>query len=127
MIRKTQAQTFKYGVGKDGIEITCSVPVYTCSQCQFTWADWVGEEARHAAICRHFGLLTPAEILAIRDSYHLSQAEFSRITGLGEASLSRWETGAQLQNAANDRLLRLVRADPRNLRRLQELADADAA
>jgi len=56
----------------------------------------------------------------------LSQAEFSRITGFGEASLSRWETGMQIQNAACDRLLRLIDADPRNLELLRRIADASS-
>ena len=39
----------------------------------------------------------------------MSRADFSRLTGLGEATLNRWENGILIQNAANDRYLRLLK------------------
>ena len=39
----------------------------------------------------------------------MSQAEFARVTGFGEATIGRWENGLVIQNVANDRYLRLLR------------------
>lgn len=116
-------QRFRYGRGPDAVELTCSVPVYTCSHCGCQWTGGKAEDARQEAVCHYLGRLTPREVRGVRDRHGLSQAEFSRITGLGEASLSRWETGAGIQNAACDRLLRLLQADARNLARLRQVAD----
>lgn len=54
------------------------------------------------------GLLTSAEIIALREKRGLSQIEFAQITRLGVATLSMWETGKRRQNAANDLYLRLL-------------------
>jgi len=118
-----QTQFFEHGTGADAVKLSCEVPVHSCRQCGYEWTDEVGEEIRHETVCRHLHRLTPREILSIREAHQLSQAEFSRITGFGEASLSRWETGAQIQNVSNDRLLRLIQIDPVNLRHLREFAD----
>lgn len=112
-------QTFEYG--DPSVFLTCEVPVFTCLKCGYQWTDSVAEEIRHETVCRHLGRLTPAEIKRTRELYGLSQAEFSRITGFGEASLSRWETGIQIQNLSSDRLLRLIQSDAKNLRQLQDL------
>lgn len=56
-------------------------------------------------------LLTPAEIAAIREKKGLSRAEFARITKLGVASLTLWESGKREPNVANDYYLRLLALD----------------
>jgi putative zinc finger/helix-turn-helix YgiT family protein len=115
-------QKFVYGRGDSAIEVSCEVPTYICSHCGCEWTGSEAEEIRHDAVCRHLRRLTPREILGIRERASLSQAEFGRITGFGEASLSRWETGTQIQNAACDRLLRLILMDTNNLYRLRQFA-----
>jgi putative zinc finger/helix-turn-helix YgiT family protein len=123
--RDLRDQRFTYGKGVSVTEISCTVPVYRCLACGCEWTDSEGEELRHEAVCRHLKRLTPTQILDLREQSAMSQAELSRITGFGEASLSRWETGTQIQNAACDRLLRLIAADPANLHRLRSLADSE--
>jgi putative zinc finger/helix-turn-helix YgiT family protein len=120
-------QSFIYGRGDSGVKVCCVVPTYVCSNCGCEWTGVDAEEIRHDAVCRCLRRLTPREILDIRESASLTQAEFGRITGFGEASLSRWETGSQIQNAACDRLLRLIFLDVRNLHRLRQLADSERA
>ena len=115
-------QTFQYGKGDSAIDVSCLVPTYVCSPCGCEWTGSDAEDIRHDAICRKLRRLTPHEILDIREQCQLSQAEFSRITGFGEASLSRWETASQIQNVACDRLLRLIKADRRNLDLLRIMA-----
>jgi putative zinc finger/helix-turn-helix YgiT family protein len=113
-------EVIRYGK-TDPVPIPCFVPTNICSNCGCEWTGSEAEDLRHDAVCRHLGRLTPEEVLAIRVDSGLSQAEFSEVTGFGEASLSRWETGAQIQNAACDRMLRLLRADDQNLDFLRQL------
>jgi DNA-binding transcriptional regulator YiaG len=83
--------------------------------------DEAAEEARHEAICRHLGILTPRQIVDLRKSYGLTRADFAALTRFGAASLARWETGSILQNAANDQLLYLLQFRD-NIERLRERA-----
>lgn len=97
------------------------LPVLRCRDCSFEWFDDTAERLRHEAICRHLGVLSPSEIRAIREQRGWSQAKFAELTGLGKASLSRWESGQLIQNAGYDKLLRLLRYSD-NLDRLEEWA-----
>jgi transcriptional regulator with XRE-family HTH domain len=109
---------FTYGEGPGGVELTVRVPVRTCDDCGFQFLDEVGEAAKHDAVCRHLGIMTPAEILSIRKRYALSRAEFARLTKIGEASLGRWENALLMQNAALDNFLYLL-TFMENIERLQ--------
>ena len=87
----------------------------------FQFTAYVAEQLRHEAVCHHLGLMTPNEVKNLRQKYTYSQSEFSRVTRIGEASLSRWETGQLTQNAAYDQLLYLLTFSD-NLERLRERA-----
>ena len=55
----------------------------------------------------------------------MTRARFAQVTGLGEASLNRWENGLTVQTHANDRYLRLLaRSDI--MRQLQELVAVES-
>lgn len=112
--------TFMYGSGRSAVELTARVPVRSCADCEFEWLDEVGERLQHEAICGHFGVLPPEEIRQIRAVHGMTRARFSEVTGLGEASLNRWENGINIQTHANDRYLRLL-ANPRAMRELKRL------
>ncbi|WP_429342364.1 type II TA system antitoxin MqsA family protein [Paraburkholderia sp. GAS42] len=99
---------FEYGVGQDRVELTAWITVHQCLECDLTFTGEDAEQARHEVVCRHLGLLTPREILAVRESYGLSQSEFAELSKIGKASLARWERGALLQNASNDNLVYLL-------------------
>ena len=58
------------------------------------------------------GLLSPAEIKAIRINAGLSQTEISQILGVGEKTYTRWESGKSLQNKSSDNLIRLFSQEP---------------
>jgi putative zinc finger/helix-turn-helix YgiT family protein len=98
---------FTYGVGSEARELDCILPVRICDACGAEYVDEEGEEIRHEAVCRHLGVLAPREIKMLRGQYG-TQAAFASLTGLGEASLSRWETGASIQSKAYDNYLRLL-------------------
>jgi putative zinc finger/helix-turn-helix YgiT family protein len=103
-----EQEKFIYGVDDTAVELTALVPVHTCTACEFQFTDAAGEVARHQAVCRHLGVLTPQEILNLRKRYEMTRAEFATVTRFGEASLARWESGELIQNAANDQLLFLL-------------------
>lgn len=100
--------TLTYGSGEDAVELRVRVPVRHCETCDIDFLDYVGERIRTEAVYRHKSLLTPWEIRAIRERHQLSRTAFAEITGLGEATIKRWESGATAQNRANDRYLRLL-------------------
>jgi DNA-binding transcriptional regulator YiaG len=82
--------------------------MWICTDCSLEYTDEAGERLRHEAICRHLGILSPAEIVAIRERYGLSRRQFAASTHIGLASLSRWESGEGTQNPAMDAYLRLL-------------------
>lgn len=116
--------SFTYGSGTDAVEISVRLPVRKCRQCGFEFFDEEAEDLRHEAVCRHLGRLTPEEIKALRAKYGFSRADLSRLTGLGEATIARWERGELIQNAGNDSLLWLLRYQE-NVGRLRMRANAE--
>lgn len=70
---------------------------------------------------RH-GLLSADEIRAIRERYSLTQADLVRLLRVGGNTVSRWESGRNVQTAAMDMLLRLVRDLPGSLDYLRDHA-----
>ena len=112
---------FEYGSGNSKVFLNAIISVHSCVKYSFEFTDNKADELRHEAVCRHLGLLTPREICDIRKN--ISKAEFSRQTGIGEASLSRWERGYLLQNAAMDNFLYLLGL-PGNLEALRKRHNA---
>jgi DNA-binding transcriptional regulator YiaG len=100
---------FTYGSGPDAVQLKANIPFHRCADCMFEYTDSEAEDIRHEAVCRHLGLMGPAEVLDLRSSYGLTRAEFAEATRIGEASLARWETGQLIQNPANDNFLYLLR------------------
>jgi DNA-binding transcriptional regulator YiaG len=91
--------------------LTAEVTQHECELCGFSYSDSAAEVARHESVCRHLGVLSPAEIKQIRERQGLNRAQFAHLTKIGTASLARWESGTQIQNAAMDQYLRLLSHD----------------
>jgi putative zinc finger/helix-turn-helix YgiT family protein len=68
------------------------------------------------------GLLSADEIRAIRERFNLTQADLARLLRLGANTVSRWESGRNVQTAAMDMLLRLIRDLPGSLDYLRDRA-----
>ncbi len=66
------------------------------------------------------GLLTGAEIVALRNQYNLTQAQAAQLFGGGPVAFSKYENDDVAQSDAMDTLLRLVRRSPEAFRALQE-------
>lgn len=104
--RSVMTQQFAYVDGGRDILLTADIPVERCANCGETLVGPEGELARHEVICHYLGRLTPSEIKEIRKARSLSQDRFADEVGVGLASIKRWETGAVIQSAAMDKLLR---------------------
>jgi putative zinc finger/helix-turn-helix YgiT family protein len=58
------------------------------------------------------GLLSANDIRAIRERFGLTQSELARLLHLGANTISRWESGRNVQTEAMEMLLRLLRDVP---------------
>ncbi len=68
------------------------------------------------------GLLSADEICVIRERFGLTQANLARLLRLGANTVSRWESGRNVQTAAMDILLRLIRDLPGSIDYLRDHA-----
>ena len=102
--------------------LTVDIPVRRCKDCDFEYLDDESEQLKHEAICSHLGVLSPDEIRRIRKGFGMTQAEFAQVTGIGVASLNRWENGLTIQTHAYDRYLRLLVARPGNIQDIEKFA-----
>ncbi|MGH7173755.1 MAG: type II toxin-antitoxin system MqsA family antitoxin [Gemmataceae bacterium] len=120
--RRVVTERFTYDGDRGPILVEAKgVPIQVCDACGETFTGPEAARIRHHAICSALGLLSPEEIKALREHLGKTQQEFAELTGIGEATISRWERGRLLQNRANDNFLRLIAGNPVNLKLLQEL------
>jgi putative zinc finger/helix-turn-helix YgiT family protein len=125
LLSLTRTEEFDFDFGEEKVKVRAeNVPVEKCDKCGAVMSGPAAAKVRHEAICRAVGLLTPAEIKAIRERLGSTQAEFARLTGIGEATVSRWERGRVLPNRAMDRYLRLLDAYPEAVRALRRIPPA---
>ena len=115
---RKEVENFVYGAGKDAANLHAMVEIHHCDQCGFEFTDERSSEARHEAVCRHSKVMTPKEIVALRERYQLSQTDFAEVSGIGKASLARWETGLVIQNRSIDNFLYLL-SQEENIQRLR--------
>ena len=80
--------------------------VFRCSRCGAVQLDDEAEERLTGALRAAAGLLEPSVIRARREALGLTQRELAGLLLIAESTLSRWETGAQIQQRVMDRLLR---------------------
>ena len=121
-----QRHTFRYGSRDSAADLTVDLPVRRCAACGFEFLDRESEKVKLEAICDHLGVLSPSGIRRIRERYAMTQAEFAAITGLGTATLVRWENGSMNHTRAYDRYMRLLE-NPEVMRRLRELVQPTAS
>lgn len=107
-----QRYEYVHGTGESAVRLWVTIPVYKCGQCEYEFTDWKANVIRKRALCEHFGVLSPHEVRQVRKEHQLTRRDFARLTGIGEASLSRWEKGINIQSFAYDRYLRLLSTPP---------------
>jgi len=108
----------------NGEEIAVPAAVHLrCPKCnevllRFEDSRRLGQDAI-ALYRRKHGLLAADEIRAIRERYGLTQADLARMLRLGANTVSRWEAGRNVQTAAMDILLRMIRDLPGSMEYLR--------
>jgi putative zinc finger/helix-turn-helix YgiT family protein len=106
---------FATTIEHDGRAYRVEIPALTvpqCTNCQAISIDDEADQQISAAFRREAKLLAPEEIRQGREQLGLTQKQFANLLGVGEATVSRWETGAQIQQRAMDRFLRVCLASP---------------
>ncbi len=111
----------------NGEEITVpSAAHLSCPKCgevvlRFQDSKRLGEDAIAIYRKKH-GLLSADEIRSIRERFNLTQAELALLLRLGANTVSRWESGRNVQMAAMDILLRMIRDLPGSIDYLRKHA-----
>jgi len=73
------------------------------------------QEEAIAIYRKRHGLLSADQIRAIRERFALTQSDLARLLHLGANTISRWESGRNVQTEAMEMLLRLLRDVPGSL------------
>ncbi len=109
----TRTEEFDFDLGDETVKVRAEcVPVKKCDKCGTVMSGPEAAKVQHEAICRATGLLTPNEIKTIREKSGWSQQHLADLTGLGVATISRWERGRLLQNRSNNKVLLALRDCP---------------
>ncbi len=80
------------------------------------------QEDASAIYRRKRGLLSADGIRAIRERFGLTQRELAHLLHLGANTISRWESGRNVQTEAMEMLLRLIRDLPGSIEYLRRHA-----
>lgn len=110
--RAVKPLVFEYAtpLSHDGRVYAVAVPELEAPRCEKCGHVVLTSEANRridAAFRQQLQLLAPEAIRHQRDALGLTQKELAARLGIADATLSRWETGAQIQQRAMDNLLRL--------------------
>jgi putative zinc finger/helix-turn-helix YgiT family protein len=101
--------TYTAELGHDGRTYRVTVSEFRVAHCERCGAIMLDDAANRRlseALRSAAGLLQPTDIRAAREGLGLTQRELANYLQIAEATLSRWETGAQIQQRSMDRLLR---------------------
>ena len=101
---------YPFHIDHDGRKYAGTIPlleVPKCSNCGAVSIDSVAEEAIDEAFRKEAKLLTRKQIRANRERLRLSQEEFASRLRVAAATVSRWETGAQIQQRSLDAFMRV--------------------
>jgi DNA-binding transcriptional regulator YiaG len=105
----TVLPTYTIQIDHDGRKYEISVAdlsVLRCSECGDIQLDDAADERINEALRAKIGLLTPQQIRQGREGLNLTQKDLAASMRLSESTLSRWETGAQIQQRCMDAFLR---------------------
>jgi len=107
--------TLKVPVNGEDVSVPAALHL-RCPRCDevvlgFTESRRLQEDAIELYRKKH-GLLSADEIRAIRQRFGLTQSDLARLLHLGANTVSRWESGRNVQTQAMELLLRLLRDLP---------------
>jgi putative zinc finger/helix-turn-helix YgiT family protein len=93
----------------DGRSYSLTVPNLAILECEACHERVLSDEAFAKVVDelrRKAGLLFPAEIREKRQQLGLKQGQFAELLGVAKETVSRWETGGQIQQRVMDDLIR---------------------
>lgn len=92
------------------------VPHYRCRKCGEALLELEAatslQSRAHEVYREQHELLTPEQIVELRERLGISQSQLGRLLQLGTNTVSRWETGRKVQSASMDTFLRVLRDVP---------------
>lgn len=116
-------------IDHDGKKYDVDVPALSvpkCGNCGAISIDDKASEQIDEAFRKNAGLLIPSEIREKRKQLNLTQEQLANYIRVAKETVSRWETGGQIQQRAMDQLLRLF-FDVPEVRRHLGLSDSTAS
>jgi DNA-binding XRE family transcriptional regulator len=84
-----------------------NLPILECSVCGYRTLDREANSMLGVALRDAAGLMQPQNIRECREELKLSQKALADHLSIAPATLSRWETGAQIQQRGYDEKMRL--------------------
>jgi DNA-binding transcriptional regulator YiaG len=109
-VELSRLDVYETEIVHDGRTYTVRVPdfiVPVCGNCQAVMLDDYATQQIDETFRRQAGLLTPEEIRSHRLALGLTQQALADAIRVSVSTLSRWETGGQIQQRSLDLLLRL--------------------
>lgn len=115
MKAESQLQSFDVSIpASDGKSVSEVVSIMVPVEWDKDAQDWVltpdAMELIEETKARHMGLLTPAEIRALREQLGYSQEKMSEVLEIGAKTWSRWETGRQRPSRSLNLLLKALKS-----------------
>jgi DNA-binding transcriptional regulator YiaG len=108
-VSPTTLPSYPVELEHDGRRYSFSIPNLDVLQCQNCGAIVLNDSANERiedALRATIGLLSPCEIRRRREAFGLNQQQLADYLRISMYTLSRWETGAQIQQRAMDWFLR---------------------
>src|SRR5689334_11495323 len=99
----------------NGKEYDLHIPdlqVGQCDSCGEVYYDNRADDQKQAALRERLRVLSPEQIVALREMWSLSPADVHRDTGITPEALCRWEKGRVIQTQAMNSILLAYLSDP---------------
>jgi len=109
-VRRVTLDRYETAVDHDGRSyplVLSNLDVFQCENCDAIVLDDDADDRISEALRNAAGLLQPEEIVANRKRLGFTQKQLASHLRIAESTLSRWETGGQIQQRAMDGLLRV--------------------
>ena len=94
--------------GRDYRVAVKNLDLWKCEKCGLVQLPEPADELLQAALRKKAGLMPPELIRRTREKLKLTQKQLADELQVAESTLSRWESGMQIQQRAMDQYLRLV-------------------